>query len=380
MNDLDILMSMKNGSGSSGSGSSVKSSKSSVYHVGVGSGSASIKSGRSGGVRKGKDSDSESVLSSDSSSSASSSSSGSSSSSSSSSDSSASSSSSSGNKGKHKKKYSQDEIIALKRELLYQFDRLEKKGIKLPRKFTLASSLDEMKAEYDRLKKDREVDNSIKFQRGVLMTMVTGIEFLNSKVDPFDINLDGWSEAVNEDINNYDEIFEELHEKYKSRGNYPPEIKLMLALGGSAFMFHLRNTMFKSMLPPDVMQNRGGVGNGNKNKRSGGGGIFGGGGLGSLIGSLFGGGGGGGGIGDMFGSASPPQNQGTHGGQGNQGAQGSKGQMRGPSNAEDILRELNAERVETVETMTESEFSLDDVASASNVFIQKKSGGRILQI
>ena len=379
MNDLDLLLSMKNGSGSSGSGSSVKSSKSSVYHVGVGSGSASIKSGRSGGgkARSGrKDSDSESVLSSDSSSSASSSSSGSSSSGSSSSDSSASSSSSGGNKGKHKKKYSQDEIIALKRELLYQFDRLEKKGIKLPRKFTLASSLDEMKAEYDRLKKDREVDNSIKFQRGVLMTMVTGIEFLNSKVDPFDINLDGWSEAVNEDINNYDEIFEELHEKYKSRGNYPPEIKLMLALGGSAFMFHLRNTMFKSMLPPDVMQNRGGGGgNGKNNNKSngGGGGIFGGGGLGSLIGSLFGGGG----IGDMFtASPSPPQNQ----NQGTQGTQGSKGQMRGPSNAEDILRELNAERVETVETMTESEFSLDDVASASNVFIQKKSGGRTLQI
>lgn len=373
MNDLDLLLSMKNGSGSSGSGSSVKSSKSSVYHVGVGSGSASIKSGRSGGGKgRGgrKDSDSESVLSSDSSSSASSSS-GSSSSGSSSSASSASSSSSGGNKGKHKKKYSQDEIIALKRELLYQFDRLEKKGIKLPRKFTLASSLDEMKAEYDRLKKDREVDNSIKFQRGVLMTMVTGIEFLNSKVDPFDINLDGWSEAVNEDINNYDEIFEELHEKYKSRGNYPPEIKLMLALGGSAFMFHLRNTMFKSMLPPDVMQNRGGGnGNGKNNKKSnGGGGIFGGGGLGSLIGSLFGGGGGG--IGDMFtASPSPPQNQ----------NQTTKGQMRGPSNAEDILRELNAERVETVETMTESEFSLDDVASASNVFIQKKSGGRTLQI
>ena len=33
---------------------------------------------------------------------------------------------------------------------------------------------------------------------------------LNSKFDPFDIKLDGWSEAVNENLDDYDDVFGEL--------------------------------------------------------------------------------------------------------------------------------------------------------------------------
>ena len=34
--------------------------------------------------------------------------------------------------------------------------------------------------------------------------------------------------------------FEELHEKYKSTGKkMPPELRLLISLSGSAFMFHL---------------------------------------------------------------------------------------------------------------------------------------------
>ena len=98
----------------------------------------------------------------------------------------------------------------------------------------------------------------------MLMACITGVEFLNGKFDPFNIKLDGWSESMNEGINDYDEIFEELHEKYRGgRADMAPEIKLMLMVGGSAFMFHLTNTMFKTSLPgmddilkqnPELMQ------------------------------------------------------------------------------------------------------------------------------
>ena len=47
-----------------------------------------------------------------------------------------------------------------------------------------------------------------------MMALITGIEFLNGKFDPFDIKLDGWSESVNENISDFDEVFEELSEKY----------------------------------------------------------------------------------------------------------------------------------------------------------------------
>ena len=99
-----------------------------------------------------------------------------------------------------------------------------------------------------KLKKQREVDNSVKFQRKVMMA-ATGLEFLNNKFDPFDIKLDGWSESINENINDYDEVFEELAEKYGGCSEVAPEIKLLMTIGGSAFMFHLTNTMFKSSIP-----------------------------------------------------------------------------------------------------------------------------------
>ena len=51
-------------------------------------------------------------------------------------------------------------------------------------------------------------------------------------------------------LNEYDDIFEELHEKYKSTGeSCHLVIKLLLTLGGSAFMFHLTNNIFKSAMP-----------------------------------------------------------------------------------------------------------------------------------
>ena len=42
---------------------------------------------------------------------------------------------------------------------------------------------------------------------------------------------------------------DELHEKYKSKSKMAPELRLLLTLGGSAFMFHLTNNIFKSAMP-----------------------------------------------------------------------------------------------------------------------------------
>ena len=143
----------------------------------------------------------------------------------------------------------EEEILVMKKEILYQFERLEKKGVKLPKKFTIHSNLDEMKMEYERIKRDREVDASIKFQRRMLMAATSGIEWLNGKFDPIGAKLDGWSDSIYENIEDYDDTFEELYDKYKGKANIPPEIRLLMMLSGSAFMHHMSNSMFKSQLP-----------------------------------------------------------------------------------------------------------------------------------
>ena len=150
----------------------------------------------------------------------------------------------------------QQDIKNEKIDILYKFKKLESQGIRTTMNYNMNSNLEDMRNEYIKLKKQREIDNSVKFQRKVMMALITGLEFMNNKFDPFDIKLDGWSESVNENIYDYDEVFEELSEKYGGTAEVAPEIKLLMMLGGSAFMFHLTNTMFKSSIPgmDDIMR------------------------------------------------------------------------------------------------------------------------------
>lgn len=258
---------------------------------------------------------------------------------------------------------SEEEINNQKRTILYQLDRLEKRGIKLPRKHNMNSNLEEMKNDLDRIKNDKDTDASIKFQRKVLVATVTGIEFMNTKFDPINARLDGWSESVNDNVDDYDDIFEELHQKYKGDSKMAPELRLLMSLAGSAFMFHLTNTMFKSSLPgldqvmkqnPDLMKQFAAA-TANTMHQSGTDQT----GMSGMFSNMFGG--------NNQGSSSsmpPPQQQ---------------NKMNGPSDLDNILNELgdtdiNDDRLETFSTITGSEISdLPDNASIDGLLLNDEN-------
>ena len=125
----------------------------------------------------------------------------------------------------------------------------EKFGINIPEHFNRKTSPDEIRAFIRRERKKREKSNAEKLGAKILLTIITSLEFLNNKFDPFDLKLDGWSEGIHENIEDYNEIFGELFEKYKTNTKLPPEVKLIMMVGGSAAMVHLTNTMFKSSIP-----------------------------------------------------------------------------------------------------------------------------------
>jgi hypothetical protein len=158
---------------------------------------------------------------------------------------------------------SKDEMLREKFKYLRKLEALEKKGVELTKKYNMDSNLQEMMGEYEMIMEEKTRQNSIKFQGNVMMTIINGIEFLNNRFDPFDIKLDGWGDQINENMNDYDDIFGELYEKYKSKASLSPEIKLLFQLGGSAMMVHMSNTLFKSAMPgmddilrqnPDLMR------------------------------------------------------------------------------------------------------------------------------
>jgi hypothetical protein len=152
-----------------------------------------------------------------------------------------------------------DEEKAKKKDLINKLNRLETKGYTLSKHFSMDNTLDEIQTEYDRLVDAKNLEGSIRFQRQCLMGVVTGFEFLNGKFNPFDWQLEGWSESVHENIEDYDEVFEELYDKYKGRGNMPPEAKLLMSLVGSGFMFHMSNSFFRQKManvgPADIFRN-----------------------------------------------------------------------------------------------------------------------------
>jgi len=232
-------------------------------------------------------------------------------------------------------------------ELLCNLERFEKRGIKLSKSFNMDSDYDDMKYEFDRIKDTREVDRSVRFQKKMLVAVVTGIEFLNNKFDPLDVHLDGWSESVHENIEDYDDIFEELHEKYKSKASLPPELRLMLTLGGSGFMFHLTNSMFKNIMPgmndimkqnPNLMKDFAKAAAGSMKEKEPG--------FGGLMEDI---------MGDMGSS------------------QSRRPEMSGPPNIDDILKDVSPNMNSNINIDDFSNFSESDLESTKGIHIKKNS-------
>jgi hypothetical protein len=95
---------------------------------------------------------------------------------------------------------------------------------------------------------EKRKKDSIKLQGWWFTTVINTLEYGNALVNPFDLNLDGWGEQVNEDLDSYEEIFSELHEKYKG-GKMAPEVSLLLRIGFSAAVVNMSNKMLSSATP-----------------------------------------------------------------------------------------------------------------------------------
>lgn len=133
-----------------------------------------------------------------------------------------------------------EQIQQKKAYYLSMFDKLEERGVKIHHKYTMNSELKDLKREYTRIKTQIEMEDSIKFSRRMLMASVWGIEYISKRdvvQKRIDLGLDDWSMAVWEDIDSYDDIFEELYEKYGTGPDMSPEMKLLWTLGSSAVWY-----------------------------------------------------------------------------------------------------------------------------------------------
>jgi hypothetical protein len=143
-----------------------------------------------------------------------------------------------------------------KRMMIKKLEEWYEKGtIKNNSHFTLDSNYEEIEDEYEGALEDKRKKDSVKLQGWWFTTVVNTIEYGNALLNPFDLNLDGWGEQVSEDLDSYEEIFAELHDKYKG-GKMAPELSLLLRLGFSAAVVNMSNKMLSSAAPgfSDVMK------------------------------------------------------------------------------------------------------------------------------
>jgi hypothetical protein len=139
-----------------------------------------------------------------------------------------------------------------KSDIIFKLQRLHRQGVRGMRQFTPYSDIRDMRNELTRIRTELELERSVKFQRKILMGLVSALEWGNNKFDPFDLELDGWSEQMHQSVQTsaeYDGVFEELYFKYRGKVSTPPEVRLLLMVGGSAMMFHMTKAMMKSALP-----------------------------------------------------------------------------------------------------------------------------------
>jgi hypothetical protein len=150
-----------------------------------------------------------------------------------------------------------------KRMMIKKLEEWYEKGlVKNISHFNVDSDYDEIEDEYETALEDKRKKDGVKLQKWWFITFVNSLEYANSAFNPFDINLDGWGEQVSEDIESYEEIFGELHDKYKG-GKLAPELSLLLRLGFSAAVLNFTNKALSSATPgfndvikqsPDLMR------------------------------------------------------------------------------------------------------------------------------
>jgi hypothetical protein len=114
--------------------------------------------------------------------------------------------------------------------------------------YNMESDYTEVEDEYESAMEDKRKKDSVKLQGWWFMTFINSMEYANAAFNPFDLNLDGWGEQVSEDIDSYEEIFSELHDKYKG-GKLAPEISLLLRVVFSAAVLNFSNKALSSATP-----------------------------------------------------------------------------------------------------------------------------------
>lgn len=141
-----------------------------------------------------------------------------------------------------------EQIAIRKAQLIQEGMDIMRKGGQINCPLEMQVPLPILEAAVNQAKEVRRKETSVELAKKIMVTSISFLELANAQVDPFGFDLNGWSADISEkvDRNEFDDVMEELYEKYKGRGNVAPEVKLLFMVLFSGASVHLSKTVLKS--------------------------------------------------------------------------------------------------------------------------------------
>ena len=153
------------------------------------------------------------------------------------------------------RRISEENLLKEKYEILRKFDRLQRLGVPMRKRFTLDSPLDEMKMELDFIKREKDADATIKQFCDWFITGMSAMEWGSKNVPlmkAFGLQLDGLSESAQMNVGDMEEDFEELYDLYGEKLKMHPLVRIPIRTCMMVYMVHLTNQMARKAPIPNI--------------------------------------------------------------------------------------------------------------------------------
>jgi hypothetical protein len=146
-----------------------------------------------------------------------------------------------------------EQIQQEKSKMIRKLERFRKKGYFVYRNFDMNSEYDDIKTEYENVREEASLQRSLRQQKDILITTsrviegAAGTELVQEYTGK--LELEGWSQHMMETVDDYEDIMEDLHDRYGrmfDNGDYP-EARLLFAVIHSAIMFHITKKYVQQM-------------------------------------------------------------------------------------------------------------------------------------
>ena len=141
------------------------------------------------------------------------------------------------------KKKRKEELLHEKVEMLTRITNLAKNGFTKTKEWDMKDDIDEIRYECYRMQRESNSKKSIKIMRRVLITITTLVETGNSYFNPFNLRLEGFSESMMLNLDDYDDCFEQIHHKYSGRSSVGPEMQILFTFMSAAIFHHAGNAI-----------------------------------------------------------------------------------------------------------------------------------------